>query len=46
MSEYRIKIEEQYNGEKWYIPQICRLEITRGWFQQQHRLQMILLTSF
>ncbi len=35
MSEYRIKIEEQYNGEKWYIPQICRLEITRGWFQQQ-----------
>ena len=34
-SEYRIKIEEQYNGEKWYIPQICRLEITRGWFQQQ-----------
>lgn len=35
MSEYRIKIEEQYNGEKRYIPQICKLEITRGWIQRQ-----------
>ena len=35
MAEYRIKIEERYNGEKWYIPQICKLEITRGWIQRQ-----------
>ena len=35
MSKYRIKIEEQYNGETWYIPQICKLEITRGWIQKQ-----------
>lgn len=35
MSKYRIKIEEKYNGEKQYTPQICKLEITRGWFQKQ-----------
>lgn len=31
MEKYRIKIEEQYNGEKGYIPQICKLETTRSW---------------
>ena len=28
MPYYRIKIEERYNGEKLYIPQYCKLEIT------------------
>lgn len=36
--KYRIKIDELNNGEKWYIPQICKLEITRSWFQQRQRL--------
>lgn len=36
MSNYRIKIEEKYNGDKWYIPQICELEITGGWIRRQH----------
>lgn len=31
MEKYRIKIEERYNGEKGYIPQICKLETTRSW---------------
>ena len=35
MLNYRIKIEERYNGEKYYIPQICKLETTRGWVQRQ-----------
>ena len=35
MSYYRIKIEERYNGETSYIPQICKLEITRGWIQRK-----------
>lgn len=35
MSQYRIKIEERYNGEKLYIPQILELKITRGWIQRQ-----------
>lgn len=32
---YRIKIEERYNGETYYTPQICKLEITKGWIQKQ-----------
>ena len=35
MSEYRIKIEERYNGVRVYTPQYCKLEITRGWIQRQ-----------
>lgn len=35
MSYYRIKIEEKYNGENWYIPQVCKLEISRSWVQRQ-----------
>lgn len=35
MTNYRIKIEELYNGETWYTPQICKLEITKGWIQKQ-----------
>jgi hypothetical protein len=35
MSKYRIKIEERNNGEIYYIPQICELEVTRGWIQKQ-----------
>jgi hypothetical protein len=35
MSKYRIKIEERNNGEMYYIPQICELEVTRGWIQKQ-----------
>lgn len=36
MANYRIKIEERNNGVKGYIPQICKLEITRGWIQRQY----------
>ena len=35
MSNYRIKIEERYNGEKRYIPQVSRLVNTGGWIKRQ-----------
>lgn len=35
MSQYRIKIEERYNGEKLYIPQILELKIIRTVLQRQ-----------
>jgi hypothetical protein len=35
MSHYRIKIEERYNGEKRYIPQVSRLVNTGGWIKRQ-----------
>lgn len=38
MSHYRIKIEERNNGEKLYIPQVCKLEIHRSWFKQKQEL--------
>ena len=38
MSHYRIKIEERNNGVKGYIPQVCKLEIKRGWMTQKQEL--------
>ncbi len=38
MSHYRIKIEERYNGEKLYIPQLCKLEIHKSWLKQKQEL--------
>ena len=38
MSHYRIKIEERNNGEKLYIPQICRLRIKKRMFRQTQEL--------
>lgn len=35
MSQYRIKIEERYNGEKLYIPQVLELKIIRAFLQKQ-----------
>lgn len=36
---YRIKIEERNNGQKLYIPQVCKLEIKkRGFFRQTQEL--------
>ena len=35
MSYYRIKIEEKNNGEKGYIPQVCKLEILGRWLKRQ-----------
>ena len=35
MSFYRIKIEEKNNGEKGYIPQVCKLEIFGRWLKKQ-----------
>jgi hypothetical protein len=35
VSYYRVKIEEKYNGENCYIPQVCKLEISRSWVQRQ-----------
>ena len=32
---YRIKIEEKYNGEILYIPQVCELKITGKWIKRQ-----------
>ena len=38
MSDYRIKIEELNNGEKLYIPQVCKLEIKKRMFRQTQEL--------
>lgn len=38
MSFYRIKIEEKNNGEKLYIPQICKLKIKKRMFRQTQEL--------
>ena len=38
MSHYRIKIEERNNGVKGYTPQVCKLEIKRGWMTQKQEL--------
>jgi hypothetical protein len=38
MSFYRIKIEEKNNGEKAYIPQVCKLKINRRLFRQTQEL--------
>ena len=38
MSNYRIKIEELNNGEKLYIPQVCKLEIKKRMFRQTQEL--------
>ena len=38
MSYYRIKIEERNNGQKLYIPQVCRLEIKKRLFKQTQEL--------
>jgi hypothetical protein len=35
---YRIKIEELNNGEKLYIPQICKLKIKKRMFKQTQEL--------
>ena len=35
MSYYRIKIEEKNNGEKGYIPQVCKLEILGRWLKRR-----------
>ena len=35
MAQYRIKIEERYNGEKLYIPQVLELKIIRAFIQKQ-----------
>jgi len=32
MSQYRIKIEERYNGEKWHIPQVGEERLKLGRF--------------
>lgn len=38
MSNYRIKIEEKNNGQKAYIPQVCKLEINKRLFRQTQEL--------
>jgi hypothetical protein len=38
MENYRIKIEEKNNGEKHYIPQICKLIIKKRMFKQTQEL--------
>jgi hypothetical protein len=38
MSYYRIKIEERNNGQKVYIPQVCKLEIKNRMFRQTQEL--------
>ena len=38
MSYYRIKIEERNNGQKVYIPQVCKLEIKKRLFKQTQEL--------
>ena len=38
MSNYRIKIEEKNNGQKVYIPQVCKLEINKRLFGQTQEL--------
>jgi hypothetical protein len=38
MSNYRIKIEEKNNGQKHYIPQVCKLEIKKTLFGQTQEL--------
>jgi hypothetical protein len=38
MSNYRIKIEEKNNGQKAYIPQVCKLEINKRLFGQTQEL--------
>jgi hypothetical protein len=38
MSYYRIKIEERNNGQKLYIPQVCKLEIKKRMFRQTQEL--------
>ena len=35
MAQYRIKIEERYNGEKLYIPQVLEMKIIRAFLQKQ-----------
>jgi len=35
MSEYRLRIDELYNGTKKYYVQKMYLRITRGWVQRQ-----------
>lgn len=38
MNHYRIKIEELNNGEKLYIPQVCKLEIKKKLFRQTQEI--------
>ena len=38
MSYYRIKIEERNDGQKLYIPQVCKLEIKKRLFKQTQEL--------
>jgi hypothetical protein len=38
MSHFRIKIEELNNGQKVYIPQVCKLEIKKRMFRQTQEL--------
>ena len=45
MSHYRIKIEERNNGDKLYIPQVCRLEITGRWVKRQKLVWYNILIS-
>jgi len=38
MDCYRIKIEEKNNGQKLYVPQVCKLEINKRLFRQTQKL--------
>jgi hypothetical protein len=38
MEYYRIKIEELNNGQKTYIPQVCKLKIKKRMFRQTQEL--------
>lgn len=38
MEYYRIKIEEKNNGQKQYIPQVCKLLIKKRMFRQTQEL--------
>ena len=38
MNNYRIKIEERNSGQKFYIPQVCKLEIKKRMFRQTQEL--------
>lgn len=42
---YRIKIEEKYNGEILYIPQVCELKITGKWIKRQELVWYNILRS-
>lgn len=43
MAQYRIKIEERYNGEKLYIPQVLEMKIIRAFIQI---LEMKIIRAF